>query len=58
MFGDIQSDNEDDFVMPVFTGVDQPFNDSPDAENVDEDKPETPMQVMIGFEPILANVPI
>lgn len=38
MFGDIQSDNEDDFVMPAFGDEGPAYNDSPEQVEVDEDR--------------------
>lgn len=38
MFGDIQSENEDDFVMPPFSGVEPIYNESPEQDDVNEDE--------------------
>lgn len=53
MFGDIQSDNEEDFVMPPFSGVVEPiYNESPDQDDVIElDTPFKPEPTIIELEP-------
>ena len=45
MFGDIQSDNEDDFVMPPFNEENPAVDDSPEQQEADDDK-------LDGFEDI------
>ena len=37
MFGDIQSENEDDFVMPPYNEENQPAEDSPEQVEQDDD---------------------
>lgn len=49
MFGDVQSDNDDDFVMPVYN--EPPFEDSP-AEAEDDKFEETPQVVKQAASPL------
>jgi hypothetical protein len=53
MFGDIQSDNEDDYVMPVYN-ENAAFEESPDqAEPEDEKFEETPQVMKNGITSFL-----
>ena len=57
MFGDIQSDNEDDFVMPAFGDEGPAYNDSPDQVEADEaDAFDEANEVLNQFEPVVPVV--